>query len=54
MAGILFQGHSHSLKNLCKAIKRMRPGLLREGVILLHDNARLHSANVTQKLFQQF
>ncbi len=42
------------IKNLCKAIKRKRPGLLMNEVILLHDNARLHSANVTQKLSQQF
>ncbi len=35
------------LKNLCKVVKRKRLGLLMEGVILLQDNVRPHSANVT-------
>ncbi len=39
---------------LRKAIKRKRLGLLMEGVILLHDNARPRSANITRALLQQF
>ncbi len=42
------------LKNLRKAIKRKRPGLLMEGVILLQDNAHLYCSNVTSELLQQF
>ncbi len=44
--------YCETLKNLRKAIKRKRPGLLMEGVILLHDNTHPHSANVMQELLQ--
>jgi hypothetical protein len=37
-----------TLSRLREAIHRKRPGLLRTGVILLHDNARPHSANHTR------
>ncbi len=42
------------LKNLRKVIKRKGPGLLTKGVILMHNNARSHSVNVTQELLQLF
>ncbi|GFO09926.1 histone-lysine N-methyltransferase SETMAR [Plakobranchus ocellatus] len=37
------------LTALKKAIRRKRPGLLRRGVVLQHDNATPHSANLTQQ-----
>ncbi len=50
---INMERYCETLKNLRKAIKRKRPGLLIEGVILLHDNACSHNKNVTQELLQQ-
>ncbi|GFR61944.1 histone-lysine N-methyltransferase SETMAR [Elysia marginata] len=35
------------------AIRRKRPGLLRRGVVLQHNNATPHSANLTQQLLQR-
>ncbi|GFO34032.1 histone-lysine N-methyltransferase SETMAR [Plakobranchus ocellatus] len=37
-----------TLDRLKEAIRRKRPGLLRRGVMLQHDNATPHSANLTQ------
>ncbi|GFN74998.1 histone-lysine N-methyltransferase SETMAR [Plakobranchus ocellatus] len=37
-----------------KAIRRKRPGLLRRGVVLQHDNATPHSANFTQQWLQRY
>ncbi len=51
-ATINVERYCETLKNLRKAIKRKRPGLLMEGAILLHDDAHPHSANVTQELLQ--
>ncbi|GFN79762.1 histone-lysine N-methyltransferase SETMAR [Plakobranchus ocellatus] len=34
---------------LKETIRRKRPGLLRRGVVLQHDNATPHSANLTQQ-----
>ncbi|GBM50047.1 hypothetical protein AVEN_90784-1 [Araneus ventricosus] len=42
------------LDRLHKAIRRKRPGLLSKGVLLLHDNARPHTASVTRDLVQRF
>ncbi len=42
------------IKNLHKAIKRKRSGLLMKGVILLHDNEHPLSANVTQSFRSNF
>ncbi|GFO28768.1 histone-lysine N-methyltransferase SETMAR [Plakobranchus ocellatus] len=36
-----------------EAICRKRPGLLRRGVVLQHDNATPHSANLTQQWLQR-
>ncbi|GFO23134.1 histone-lysine N-methyltransferase SETMAR [Plakobranchus ocellatus] len=36
-----------TLDRLKEAIRRKRPGLLRRGVVLQHDNATPHSANLT-------
>ncbi|GFR79788.1 histone-lysine N-methyltransferase SETMAR [Elysia marginata] len=35
------------------AIRRKRPGLLRRGVVLQHNNANPHSANLTQQWLQR-
>ncbi|GFN81117.1 histone-lysine N-methyltransferase SETMAR [Plakobranchus ocellatus] len=39
---------------LKEAIRRKRPGLLRRGVVLQHDNATPHSANLTQQWLQRY
>ena len=36
------------------AIRRKRPGLLTKGMLLLHDNARPHSANQTTETLRSF
>ncbi|GFS09926.1 histone-lysine N-methyltransferase SETMAR [Elysia marginata] len=38
-----------TLDRLRDATHRKRPGLLRRAVVLLHDNATPHSANLTQQ-----
>ncbi|GFO09586.1 histone-lysine N-methyltransferase SETMAR [Plakobranchus ocellatus] len=43
--------HSDRLK---EAISRKRPGLLRRSVVLQHDNATPHSANLTQQWLQRY
>ncbi|GFN96196.1 histone-lysine N-methyltransferase SETMAR [Plakobranchus ocellatus] len=42
-----------TLDRLKEAIRRKRPGLLRRGVVLQHDNATPHSANLTQQWLQR-
>ncbi|GFN88469.1 histone-lysine N-methyltransferase SETMAR [Plakobranchus ocellatus] len=42
-----------TLDRLKEAIRRKRPGLLRRGVVLQHDNATAHSANLTQQWLQR-
>ncbi|GFO37225.1 histone-lysine N-methyltransferase SETMAR [Plakobranchus ocellatus] len=37
-----------------EAIRRKRPGLLRRGVVLQHDNATPRSANLTQQWLQRY
>jgi histone-lysine N-methyltransferase SETMAR len=44
--------YEQSLMRLKSAIRRKRPGLLRSGVLLLHDNARPHVANKIKGLLQ--
>ncbi|GFO04732.1 histone-lysine N-methyltransferase SETMAR [Plakobranchus ocellatus] len=43
-----------TLGRLKEAIRRKRPGLLRRGVVLQHDNATPHSANLTQQWLQRY
>ncbi|GFO03272.1 histone-lysine N-methyltransferase SETMAR [Plakobranchus ocellatus] len=43
-----------TLDRLKEAIRRKRPGLLRWGVVLQHDNATPHSANLTQQWLQRY
>ncbi|UYV82271.1 hypothetical protein LAZ67_21001522 [Cordylochernes scorpioides] len=42
------------LTKLRAAIKRKRPGLLSQKVLLVHDNARPHAARTTQTLLENF
>ncbi|GFN74199.1 von Willebrand factor d and egf domain-containing protein-like [Plakobranchus ocellatus] len=43
-----------TLDRLEEAIRRKRLGLLRRGVVLQHDNATPHSANLTQQWLQRY
>ena len=43
-----------TLDRLRNAIRRKRAGLLRKGVVLQHDNATPHSANLTQQWLQRY
>ncbi|GFR77591.1 histone-lysine N-methyltransferase SETMAR [Elysia marginata] len=44
--------YCRTFDRLIDAIRRKRPGLLRRGFVLQHDNATLHSANLTQQWLQ--
>ena len=46
--------YCETLAKLKEAIRRKRPGQLRDGVVLLHDNATPHTANLTQQWLQRF
>ena len=46
--------YCETLNKLKEAIRRKRPGRLREGVVLLHDNATPHTANMTKQWLQHF
>lgn len=46
--------YCETMKKLRRAIQNKRRGLLTSGVVLLHDNARPHSARRTQDLLSQF
>ena len=48
------QHYSQTLTTLCQAIKLKRPSKLTRWVILLHDNARPHTANTITPLLQKF
>jgi len=43
-----------TMDRLREAVRRKRPGLLQKGVVLLHDNATPHTANLTQEWFQRY
>ncbi|GFR67903.1 histone-lysine N-methyltransferase SETMAR [Elysia marginata] len=43
-----------TLECLRNAIRRKKPGLLRRGFVLQHDNATPHSANLTQQWLQRY
>ena len=58
-----FQQHVHTVKSasyctiltkLRAPIRRKRPGLLTKGMLLLHENARPHSANQTTAMLRSF
>ena len=42
------------LSVLRRAIKSKRPGILSDGIILLYDNARPHTANLVRDKLQKF
>lgn len=46
--------YQETLVRLRKALKNKRPGKLSSGVILLHDNARPHTAARTQEMIAKF
>ncbi|GFR70832.1 histone-lysine N-methyltransferase SETMAR [Elysia marginata] len=46
--------YCRTLDRLRDAIRRKKPGLLRRGVVLQHDNATPHSANLTQQWLQRY
>ena len=48
------QVYCDTLQRLRRAIQNKRQGLLSSGVVLLHNNARLHMAWQTTALLQQF
>ena len=48
------QHYSQTLTTLRQAIKSKRPGKPTRGVILLHDNARPHTAKTITSLWQKF
>jgi [histone H3]-lysine36 N-dimethyltransferase SETMAR len=48
------QRYCQTLRKLRRAIQNRRRGMLSQGLVLLHDNARPHTAGVTQNLIQQF
>ncbi|GBM02173.1 Mariner Mos1 transposase [Araneus ventricosus] len=60
-SGVFWDRHRHiavryceTLRKLRRAIQNKRRGMLSQGIVLLHDNARSHSAGVNQNLMQQF
>ncbi|GBN57065.1 hypothetical protein AVEN_23906-1 [Araneus ventricosus] len=46
--------YCETLRKLRSAIQNKRQGMLSQGIVFLHDNARPHSAGVTQNFIQQF
>ncbi|KAJ4428268.1 E3 ubiquitin-protein ligase mib1, partial [Periplaneta americana] len=46
--------YCETLRKLWRAIQNKRRGMLSRGVVLLHDNARLHTAASTRELLDQF
>ncbi|GFV14565.1 histone-lysine N-methyltransferase SETMAR [Trichonephila clavipes] len=46
--------YCETLRRLRRSIKNKKPGLLTEGVVLLHDNARPHVSRVTQMELDKF
>uniref|UniRef100_A0A1B6H603 Mos1 transposase HTH domain-containing protein n=1 Tax=Homalodisca liturata TaxID=320908 RepID=A0A1B6H603_9HEMI len=48
------ESYCETLHRLRRAIQNKRRGMLSSGVVLIHDNARPHSANVTKQLLQKF
>jgi hypothetical protein len=48
------EAYCNTLKKLRRAIQNRRRGMLTRGVSLLHDNARPHTAPVSQELLTSF
>lgn len=46
--------YCETLRRLRRAIQNKRRGMLSSGVVLIHDNARPHSANMTKDLLKKF
>ena len=46
--------YCETLKKLRRAIQNKRRGMLSRGIVLIHDNARPHTAAVTQELLASF
>ena len=46
--------YCQTLDRLREAIRRKRPGRLRQGVLLQHDNATPHTAKLTQDWLQRY
>ena len=46
--------NADTLQKLRRAMKSERPGMLSDGIILLHDNARPHTANLARDKLQRF
>jgi len=46
--------HCETLKKLRSAIKNKRRGMLSCGIVIIYDNARPHTANVTKQLLADF
>ena len=51
---ITSETYCETLKKLRRAIQNKRRGMLTSGLVLLHDNARPHTAARTQALLQKF
>lgn len=47
-------GYCETLRKLRRAIQNKRRGMLTNGIVLIHDNARPHTANKTRQLLQDF
>ena len=45
--------YADTLQKLRRAIKSKRPGMLSDGIILFHDNARPHTANQVRDKLQR-
>ncbi|XP_046659139.1 histone-lysine N-methyltransferase SETMAR-like [Homalodisca vitripennis] len=48
------EGYCGTLQRLRRAIQDKRRGMLTSGVVLIHDNARPHSAALTKRLLDGF
>ena len=46
--------YADTLQKLRHAIKSKRPGMMSDGIILLSDNARPHTANLVRDKLQRF
>jgi hypothetical protein len=53
MKSVNFASYCRVLLKLRVAIRRKRPGQLARGVLLHHDNSRLHTVRTTQKIIQE-